>query len=293
MKKLSPIFLSIIIFTFFSACGNQDEFITSTPTIAITASPASTQISTKTYRPTQTPFLEFPNYSTKQFILYYTVTGWHGNFEIFTDDRSWPLLILYTDGQMIIPGEIYLQKIMSPEELNHFLDALEAKGFFTLESNQKHDPTDKLYDFGSEYVRIYDGSYHCIVSRSIEIERNLCVHDPQSDYLIPEMKNLINFLDSYQPDGMTLYYPDRLFVGVSNGRNPYIEDLPEEEIAWPDHLPLLETAPDSTIYAEGEMALEIYSLFDYSVSHRVFRQNDKEYTLQIMPVLPHVNLISQ
>jgi hypothetical protein len=219
--------------------------------------------------------------------LNYCVAGWHGNFDIFTDTICWPILILYADGQMIIPGETYQQKFLSEEEIEQFLAQLESKGLYALETNQQHDPTDLLYDFGNQYQRIYDGLYYCIAVRTVEHERNLCAHDPQREYLIPEMKSLLGFLDEYQLEGATVYYPDRILVSVEIGRNPYLQDLPEQAIPWPEHLPSLETLEYNTIYAEGEMALEIYALFENTDSFRVFTYGDKEYTLEIEPVLPH------
>jgi hypothetical protein len=219
--------------------------------------------------------------------LNYCVSGWHGNFDIFTDTICWPLLILYADGQLIIPGETYQQKFLSEGEIEQFLEQLESKGLYILETNQQHDPTDLLYDFGNEYQRIYDGLYYCIAVRTVEHDRNLCAHDPQREYLIPEMKTLLGFLDEFQLNGATVYYPDRILVSVETGRNPYLQNLPEEAVLWPEHLPPLETLEYNTIYAEGEMALEIYELFDNTDSFRVFTQGGKEYTLEIEPVLPH------
>jgi hypothetical protein len=286
---LSLSFLIICVSLF--GCGNRDEHPltipanTSSPPVASTVIP--TFIPTRISSPTPTNSLYFPPYSTKQFILNYCVSGWHGNFDIFTDTICWPLLILYKDGQMIITGETYQQKFLSEEEIEQFLAQLQSKGLYTLETNQQHDPTDQLYDFGNHYERIYDGLYYCIAVRDVEHERNLCAHDPQREYLIAEMKSLLGFLDKYQLEGATVYYPDRILLSIETGRNPYISNLPEQSAPWPEHLPPLETAEYNTIYAEGEMALEIYALFDNTDSFRVFTQRGKEYTLEIEPVLPH------
>ena len=291
MKKLLPFFLSLIIFGSLFACNNQEKspltLPTNTVTVLPTLTPIPTAIPTKVFSPTPTSFLYIPPYPTKQFILNYCVSGWHGNFDIFTDQQCWPSLILYTDGQMIIPGKTYQQKYLSKVEINQLLAQLESKGFYSIETNQNHDPTDKLYDFGNHYERIYDGLYYCIAVRNVEHDRTLCAYNPQREYLIVEMKNLLEFLDQYQLEGSTPYYPDRILLSVESGRNPYIQDLPEQAIPWPEHLPPLETAEYNTIYADGEMALEIYALFDNTVSFRVFTQGGKEYTLEIEPILPH------
>ena len=294
MKKFLPSLLFLLICVSLFACGNQGEHPPTIPAdphnppVASTVNP--TIIPTGIFSPAPTNSLYFPPYPTKEFILNYCVSGWHGNFDIFTDTICWPLLILYTDGQMIIPGETYQQKFLSEAEIEQVLAQLESKGLYALETNQQHDPTDQLYDFGNHYERIYDGLYYCIVVRNVENERNLCAHDPQREYLIPEMKSLLGFLDEYQLEGATVYYPDRILLSVETDRNPYVQDLPEQALPWPEHLPSLETAEYNTIYAEGEMALEIYALFDNTDSFRVFTQGDKEYTLEIEPVLPHEGL---
>jgi hypothetical protein len=294
MKKTLSL-LSLTICFFLVSCGYKSEQIPAmyTDTSIPLRVPTSISIVTpiETLNPVSTASLYFPPYQTKQFILNYCVSGWHGSFDMFTDKSCWPLLVLYTDGQMIIPGETYHQKFLSEEEIVHLLMQLESKGLYTLETNQKHDPTDHLYDFGDHYERIYDGLYYCIVVRNVTRERNLCVHDPQREYLIPEMRNLLEFLDEYQLDEATQYYPDRILLSVEAGRNPYVQNLPEQAIPWPEHLPPLETAGYNPIYAEGKMALEIYALFDNTDSFRVFTQDGREYTLEIEPVLPHEELI--
>ena len=294
MNKFFPLLLSFFLCASLFACGIQEEsppaFPTHIATTPPTLTPIPTLIPTKEFSPTPTSLLYFPPYPTKQFALDYCVSGWHGNFDLFTNQQCWPTLILYTDGQMIIPGETYEQKFLSETEINQLFAQLESKGLYTIETNQNHDPTDKLYNFGNHYEQISDGPYYCIVVRNVERDRTLCAHGPQREYLIPEMKNLLEFLDQYQLEGAAQYYPDRILLNVATGRNPYIQDLPKQAIPWPGHFPSLETAEFDTIYADGDMALEIYALFDNTDSFRVFTQGGKEYTLEIDLVLPHEEL---
>ena len=102
---------------------------------------------------------------------------------------------------MIIPGETYQQKFLSQAEIKQILTQLESKDLYTIETNQHHDLTDKLYNFGNHYEQISDGLYYCIVVRNVKHERTLCAHDPQRKYLIPEMQSLLEFLDQYQIEG--------------------------------------------------------------------------------------------
>jgi len=192
---------------------------------------------------------------------------------------------LYADGQMIIPDETYQQKILSPNEIKQFLSKLEALGFYSLESNQMHDPTDKIYDFGSNYERVYDAYLYCILVNT-DKSRKLCVYEPGKPFLIPKMKNILQYLDEYKPAGMTTYYPDRILLWVQVGRDPYNDNLPATSIPWAEHLPSLETSTP-IMYVDGDAAKEIYMLFDDTNAGKVFTQNGKEYTVYIDIVLPH------
>jgi hypothetical protein len=218
--------------------------------------------------------------------------GAHSNFDSFLEPTSSPTdpkLVLYTDGQMIIPGETYRQKVLSADEINQFLSELEALGFYSLESNQKHDPTDKLYDYGNKYQRSYDGTKTCI-SANTNKPRNLCVYDPDQQFLIPEMKNLLQYLDEYEPAGLTLYYPDRILLSIDIGRNTYDKNLPAQASPWPDGLPPLGISSGEILFLDGEMAKNIYAHFGNNVSGYVFNQNGMEYTAYIHIVLPHESI---
>jgi len=237
--------------------------------------------------PTITPL---PFYPTKQVIFDYNVIGDHSVYDGFFDPnffRPGSRIILYADGQMIITGTTYQQKILSPDEIKQFLSKLEALGFYSLESNQKHDPTDKLYDYGNNYQKSSDGLEYCILVNIIK-SRNLCVYEPDIQFVIPKMKNILQFLDDYRPAGMTLYYPDRILLWIQPGRDPYNDQLPKDAIPWNGSFPSLETPDSKVIYVGGNAVKEIYLLFDRTTNlGKVFSQNGKEYTVYFDVVLPH------
>lgn len=200
------------------------------------------------------------------------------------------MLVMYSDGQLIVTGETFRQKILTADEKAQFLSQLENLGFDRIESNQKHDPTDKLYDFGSSYDVEEIGSSYCVVVP--EKARELCAYEPYRDFLVPEMKNILNFLDSYQPEGMTLYSPDRLLLKIGNGRNPNIHSLPDKPTLWPTDFPSLETVDNTVLYVEGEMASEVFAFLEYKLTPRLITQNGLEYTIEYgRPVLPHEVLV--
>lgn len=227
-----------------------------------------------------------PSYPLKQFLLDYTTGGYHTPYELYYADygmEGWSTLVLYTDGQLIIPGKTFQQKILSNEEINQLFSQLETLGFFSLTQ-------DKLYDFGNqEPPRIYDGTTYCVVTAG-ERNQNLCAYEPHESFLASEMKNVLHFLNDYQLKEMKPYFPDRILLWVRNGRSPYVENLPEKAVLWNENFPTLETPDEKILYAEGDNAKEIFALFDNEVSTIVISQNNVEYTVSIDIVLPHEQL---
>jgi hypothetical protein len=201
---------------------------------------------------------------------------------------------------MIIAGEsvTYKQKVLSSDEIKWFLSKLERLGFYSLESNQKDDPTDKLYNFGNNYQEFADGLWDCIwvnANRS----RNLCVYESYIQFLIPKMKNILKYLDEYEPAGMTPYYPDRIFLTIQIA-DPYSDNLPATAIPWDEHFPSLDTSNPRVyisdtrnliMYIDGDMAKEIYLLFE-GTNIKVFSQNGKEYIVYIRILLPHEKVMN-
>jgi hypothetical protein len=187
---------------------------------------------------------------------------------------------------MIIPGEPYLQKILTEDEINQFLSQLENLGFYSLETNRQHDQTDQIYNFGDQYSRVFDGLNYCVLVNGDTV-RNLCAYNPYREFLVPEMVNILNYLDNYQPNGMTQYFPERILLGVQAGRSPDVSGLPEVAVPWPESLPSLETPDWKTMYFEGDAAREVFDLLDATWPFSVFTQNELEYTVLCEIVLPH------
>ena len=278
----------MVALIFLSACSGQVS--TSTLSSSFTPEPSSTESSTITPQPTITPL---PTYNTKQVIFEYRESGGHTDFfEFFDYYRPYTKIVMYDDGQMIIPGAIYKQKILSPNEIKHFFSNLETMGFYSLESNQAHDPTDKLYNFGNNYVEVYDDIVYCIIVNA-EKSRQLCARDSGIPYLTPKMNKILEYLNHYEPAETTTYYPDRILLYIQAGRPDYLPyKLPTYGIPWRAHLPSLEipvssTFNDKKIFVEGNAVKEIYLMFDKTNEGKVFIQNGKEYTVYIDIVLPH------
>lgn len=271
------------------------------PSSNATAAAPSKFTSTPTgIRPTEPPstptFTPFPIYHNKGVVFNYLVSGNQADWDSFFDPPSGNIvtrLVLYDDGQLLIAGvdETYKQKILSPTEINSFLLKLEALGFYSLESNQQHDQTDRLYNFGNNYQESAGGLRYC-VSMNTDKSRTLCVREPYTQFLIPKMKDILQYLDEYQPAGMTPYYPDRILVDIQSDTDPSVANPPA--ISWDEHFPSLEYDPNrftsgtsnQVVFIDGAMAREIHLFFE-GEDMKVVTQNGEEYVVWIRVLLPH------
>ncbi len=299
----------LVIFFFLFACGNPNltqvassssmSEPTSVTTLTQTELPSTqSPIPSPTYLPTWTPRVTpLPPYTLKHILFNYFKVGSHSSFVSFYTEFGDSKLVLYDDGQMIILGKWegiyrYYQKTSSESEIKQFFSKLEAFGFYKLESNQQHDPTDKLYNFGNQYSRVFDGLWYCVYVNLSE-ERNLCVHQQQRQFVVPEMENILQFVDQYQPQGLAIYSPDRILLSIHAGRDPDVNDLPEKAIAWPDHLPSIKTDDFKIMFFQDADAKEIFALFNNTVTFEVFSQNGIEYTVLVEVVLPHMKITNE
>lgn len=275
-----------------TSCDGRTITQTALSSVTPKPSPSLAAIPTKTPLPTISPTVTItplPTYNTKQVIFDYTEAGGLSDFDMFFEPnglRSYSRIVLYSDGQMIVPGEIYRQRVLSSSEVKQFLSKLDALSFYSLESNQAHDPTDKLYNFGNNYQKVYDAYMYCILVDA-DKSRKLCAYEPGIPYLVPKMKQILNYLDKYQPVGMMTYYPDRILVSVEEGRHLYDENSPVTAVSWDEKFPSLEALNRKITYFDGDVAKEIYKLFDNVYEPKIFTQNGKEYTVFFSIIMPH------
>lgn len=172
------------------------------------------------------------------------------------------------------------------DEIDNLLGRLEGLGFFTIETNQMHDESDALYDFGDQYQEVADGLTYCILI-SQEQSRQVCLHNPQRDFVLKPFADMLEYLDNYKPSGLVLRIPDRILVSVILGEFPEENDLPAAQ-PWPDQLETLETDGFKMMYFEGQAAADVYRLFDVGQSNLLFSQHEVIYTLTWVEILPHV-----
>ncbi|MFN8384147.1 MAG: hypothetical protein U0V02_19585 [Anaerolineales bacterium] len=254
------------------------------PTLTIT--PSSIPTLFLSFTPSANPYPTFPPYSTKQVIFSYIVYGSNSSFDMALKDGSpSSRIIIYSDGQLIISGKPYRQKQLSKEEINWLLSQLENMGFYSLETNQQHDTTDLLYDFKGQFEETYDGLYFCIADNIKN--REVCIRDHLREFLIQPMKDILQFLDNYEPKNMSVYNADRLLLDIE-ARPPtwYIVDNPEV-IPWSDVFPSIETDKWKLLYVDGDKAKQIFSLYGYQQDGRFVTFNGVKYYVIVRPVLPH------
>jgi hypothetical protein len=305
MKKL--FFISVMVCIIFTSCNGQRNVATAFPSLSQEPSSTATPTFTLTSTPTRIPsaelpstptFTPFPPYPIKKVLFEYYILGQHSYFDIFYADYrdDLPNIVLYEDGQMLVDGE---QKNLSADEIQRFLSKLDTLGFFSIESNQQYDPTDKLYDFGDNYQEVNDGLKYCVLVNT-ETSRNLCAQEDYMQYLIPEMKSIIEYIDEYKPTGLTPYFPDRILFSVRPA-DPSSDDLSGTATPWDNRFPPLDfpppriyeyDTPPSIRYIEGDMAKEIYTFITNSHSGGVFIQDGKKYIVGIDEVLPHETIIN-
>jgi hypothetical protein len=300
MKNL--FLISAVVSILVTACSGQKNAPTVFPTLSpeqsftatatLPSTPTKIQPSELSSPPTSTPF---PPYQIKNVILDYYVVGNQADWDEFFDPPKGNIvtrLILYEDGQLLIAGdsEKYQQKILSSDQIKSFLSNLETLGFYSLNSNQKHDTTDKLYDFGNNYQKDHGGLWYCILVKA-DKSKNLCIKESYIQFLIPEMKKILQFLDTYQPAEMQPYYPDRILLTIQIA-DPSVENPPA--IPWDERFPSLEKDPkrytsgtsNQVVYIDGDLAKEIYLFFE-GAGERVVSQDGKEYIVYLRVLLPH------
>jgi len=310
MANIKVFFIILVVFILISCSSSVP---TAQPTSKISLTTTIQVSSTKTPNPTKKPTLEpthtptytptpwiiIPSYQTKQVILKYTR---HGGalgspdylFGVLLGyGRETISLVLYSDGQIIIEKYLspILSKTLSQDEINNLLLQLDKKGFYSVETNQKHDVTDHLYNFGDQYQEGPPGVYSCLSVNSTS-SRKVCIYEPYRKFLISPMKELFQFIDDYTPSNMTLYQPDRILLFVSKGQGLYNSFISEPATGalWPSDFPPLETQKEKYIYIEGEKAIKVFSFVNRSFSPRVFSENGQDYSVFITVVFPHESL---
>ena len=270
---------------------------TKTPTLKVTPtntkSPTRTSTPTKTLRPTRTHTTTttatptFPPYPLKQVFIQYGNRGDHSYLGIDSVN-----LVLYTDGQIIIskPSSPIMTSELSDQQMCTLFLKLTKLGFYEIETNNKRDQTDPLYDFGSNYEKVYDGLANYILVNGEE-PKSLTIYEPYWEFLIPEAKQLFRFIEEYDPGNMMPYHPDRILMWVEDKILAFAE--PQKTLPWPEGLPTLKTSGPKIVYLDGTEAEDAFNQVFSKAYYGIFIEDSQEYTVIAEPVLPHQALGSQ
>jgi hypothetical protein len=308
MKRFS-FFVCLLLVFWLTACQVATAVPTKTPALTATVSRtqeptgiatvteintvAPTVMETATISPTSTPVITvtpLPTASKKVLFLYASI-GDHSNFDLYRYSDFWPIMAIYTDGQIIMSGNPDREKMMSPKELDNFLAKLDKLGFYTIESNQKHDPSDSLYTMtDKDYERIYDATSYCLFVYAKKTRR-LCYYTPFERFLVHQMQDLLQFVDEYDLPDMSPYSPERILISVNTGNmtdDPKLQAIPWRESSL--SLAELTIKNYGVNFVGGNLAKKLYG--QYGSKTHVFMENEQEYTVYILDVWPHEELIS-
>jgi hypothetical protein len=233
--------------------------------------------------PTPTPTPTQP-YLHKQVLVEYARTGYLSIFDQLIIPRilDW---VLYTDGQLIIDRSqipIWTRQL-SQDEVCWLLSELTRLGFYEIETNWKHDPTDLLYNFDSNFQQVYDANSIYLFVNGEKL-KTVYVYEPFIDYVIPRMKQLLKFLDAYNPGHLTTYKPDQLLLRVE--KRDTDSDQPTEVLPWPKGLPSLQKSLNEFIYLAGDEAAQAAEKAFSKAWEGVFSEGEKEYFVIAKVVFP-------
>lgn len=264
-----------------------------TPTVPAptsTATSTRTPVPTQTLTPTPTATPIFGTYPLKHVLFKYTVSGLHNAFDGFGLNEG-TLLVIYSDGQLIAAraGDKRIKsRNLTTREICSFAAKLDSYGFFTIDAPQNTDETNPLYDFGSKYQKINDGSFYNFVLNGIN-PRRVSLYEPYLEFLLRPMKRMLDFVETYNPGGLKDYQPERMLLYVEAGRG--VLEAEQVKIGeWSADLPSLASANESGfIFLEGEEAAQAHEFLSKGKAN-VYVENDVEYTVVQKVLYPHESL---
>ncbi|MBL8063666.1 MAG: hypothetical protein JNK32_11635 [Anaerolineales bacterium] len=263
-----------------------------TPTVpapTFTAIPTRTPLPTQTLTPTPTVTPVFASYPLKHVLFKYVLSG---NASVFDEFGLYEetMLVIYSDGQVIASraGDKRIRtKYLTTGEVCYFVNKLDSYGFFTIDAPQNTDETNPLYDFGSKYQKVYDGSFRSLVLNGMS-PRRVSLYEPYKDFLVRPMKRMLDFVETYNPGGLKDYQPERMLLFVESGRGG-LEAQQVKTEAWGADLPSLRSGNADHIFLEGEEAGQVYDFLLNSKAN-IFTEGNAEYTVVQRMLYPHESL---
>ena len=282
--------LFLLLLTILSGCEQAISAQTATK------EPIATTIASFTPQPSQTAYLSYTPapthtewirvYTTKKpLVVYGSVARTQFSQEFY--QRGYfdfnPILVLYTDGQLLLSGRTGQ---LSSEETDKVLTILDQLGFFRIQTTYAADTQNPIYILPTEampshYINLRELLVNGKESKKVIYERDW------EEYLIQPMKDIIAYLDSFSREGTTLYQPDRLLVGfVMESEIP----IPETAtvVAWPSEItpPTESSRYDGVLYLEGIEALTLFNVKQENPD-AYFTFAGIRFQAYLRPIYPH------
>lgn len=260
---------------------------TNTPSVLLSATPTPSSWATP-----------FPPEAI--FVQYGIFGGDGGNAFDYYYGRGTPSLIVYTNGLAI--ERIYnysayrFQTTQLSEaemcDLQRGIAGPELPDYSSYSWVNRDHP---LYKF-DDSAFFPDGGPVDIYQLNGDPSRYLGIEVEHYKYVIPEVKEIIEFVESYTLSNTRLYLSNTTLLWIEEGSESANESTQLGE--WPESLPSLESfyvaSVDSTwlfgsshVILEGSLAQEIAKLFDNEMKSMFFREKGRLFTTIHRPLLPH------
>lgn len=253
------------------------------PTPTFTRTPRPTPTSTLT--PSPTPV--FASYPWKHVWFKYTVESPLEVVDQFGLTEE-PLLVIYTDGTMIAArvGDPKVRtRVLNTKEVCNFINRLDELGFNELIDSRSTDESNALYDFGTKYQPVDEGSFASLTVY-LTNPQSISFFEPYRKFLARPMRRIMEFVETYNPGALKPYEPDRLILFVKEGRAAEVEKTVRTR-DWNLETPILqELAQVPYTFLEGEQASNVYALLT-KYGTPIYLENELEYTVTARLLFPH------
>jgi len=198
-----------------------------------------------------------------------------------------PRLVIYTDGLMIASraGDPKVRaRVLNTKEVCSFINRLDELGFYELEEAPPKNESNPLYDFGTKFQEVDEGSV-ANLSVFLENPKSVSFFEPYQKFFARPMRRIMEFVETFNPGALKPYEPDRLILFVKEGRAADVEKTVRAR-EWNVEPALQELAEVPYTFLEGEQALNVYALLT-KYGTPIYLENEIEYTVTVRLLYPH------
>ena len=192
-------------------------------------------------------------------------------------------LVLYSSGRIVLfDGSQFMETTISPAKIAKLLMEIESTGYFAVKGNGDEfispPPTSSFVGSSMQFITVK--------------EKTFAIAAGEYQYLIEPIKETIQIVRQYKPQGLTPYVPERLYVWVypiqdtafanySPTPTPPILEWPYESIP----LDTLVFTPNSTSTIISDRYLQ-FLMQEVKIvpAYRMVQQNGQHYLIMTCPV---------